>query len=222
MATVGSKNQPIIVTTDTFNPVTDINNGVNWSATFANVRNVASATARNALSGADLWQGLSVYQVDTGEFYTYNGTAWQLGGGLGVAPRIELTRTATQTSTTATATTQTGWTQTAIRGGFTEASGVVTIPRTGKYNIFLQVNWAANATGHRALSIVSGGSPILRASGMTVTTSSTETNLQVTGLSIPLASGATLTPQALQTSGGALNTTGATVPMKFIVEWASE
>ena len=220
MATVGSKNQPLVATGDAFNPVTDINNATNWVATYAMARSVADATARNALSGANVWAGMTVYQIDTGEYYTYTGSAWYMAR-MGTPPRIELTRTATQTSTTATQTTQTGWTETAKRGSFSQASGVITVPRTGNYNIYAQVHFAGNATGVRMATVLSGATPILRTATLAAP-ATVETSLQCVGTSIPLTSGSTLTLQARQDSTAALNTTGATVPMKFIVEWAGE
>lgn len=222
MTTYGAKNQPLVATTDPFSPPTDINASTNWSATFAMVRSVANAAARNALAGANLWAGLTVHQADTNEYYSYSGSAWLLDAGVGTPPRIEMTRTSTQTSATATATTQTGWTVTANRGGFTEASGVVTVPRAGKYNIFTQCSWASNSTGVRQATILIGGTAAYRTSTMAISTSSTETNLQVVAHQVPVAGSGTIALSALQASGGALNTTGATVPMKLIIEWAGE
>lgn len=222
MPTYGSKNQPLIATTDTFNPATDVNTATNWNANFAMVKSVANAAARTALSGADLWAGLTVHQADTNEYYSYNGSAWLLNAGMGTPPRIELTRTATQTSSSATATTQTGWTVTANRGGFVEASGVVTVPRAGKYNIFAQCSWASNSTGVRQATILIGGTATYRSSTMAISTSSTETNLQVVANQVPIAGSGTVALSALQASTTTLNTTGATVPMKLIIEWAGE
>lgn len=221
MPTYGSKNQPLVATTDTFNPPADINSATNWGATFANLRTVADTTAMNALTGADRWTGLTVYKLDSNEFYTYNGSAWVLHT-IGAFPRIELTRTSTQTSNSNSSTVQTGWTVTSNRGGFSHSSGVITIPRTGLYNVYGQVNWEFNATGARILNLVSGGSVIARVSTMAATASSTISSLQVVSQSTSLASGATLSLSAIQVSGGALNTSGAVVPMKFIVEWAGE
>jgi hypothetical protein len=221
MATVGSKNQPLVAAGDVFNPVTDINNSTNWSAGFAMALSVANATARNALTGANVWAGLIVYQQDTGEYYTYSGSGWYMAR-MGTPPRIELTRTATQTSTSANQTTQTGWTVTASRGGLTHSTGVVTIPRTGNYNVYALCHWAANTTGVRMLTLLSGSTALLRTSTMTISTASVETSLELVGTSVALSSGNTISIQARQDSGGTLNTTGATVPMKFIVEWAGE
>lgn len=220
MPTYGSKNQPLIATTDTFNPATDINTATNWGATFANLRVVASAAVRNALAGSDLWDGLTVWQQDTDEFYTYNGSAWLLNAGVGTPPRIELTKTGTQTSNNGTNTTQTGWTVTSNRGGFTEASGVITIPRTGKYNIFGQIAFAANSTGYRALTILVNGNITFRQSGANA--ASIDTAMAINANSVQLTAGQTVALSTIQGSGGSLNTTGATVPQKFIVEWAGE
>jgi hypothetical protein len=222
MPTSGAKNQPLVSTTDTFNPPADINTATNWAADFANVRTVADTTALNALTGADRWTGLTAYKVDSVEFYTYDGSDWILNPGMGKPPRVDLTRTATQSSGSGTLTTQTGWTVTSNRGGFSESSGVITVPRTGFYDIFAQVNWAANATGSRALSILSGGSSIGAVTTMANTASGSLTSLQIQRRSVLLSAAATVAIQARQVSGGSLNTTGTDTPMKFTMVWAGE
>jgi hypothetical protein len=222
MPTYGSKNQPLVATTDTFNTPADINSATNWSAGFANLRTVADTSALNALTGADRWTGLTAYKLDSSEFYTYDGSAWMLNAGMGKPPRIDLTKTGTQSSGSNNLTTQTGWTVTANRGGFTEASGVITVPRTGSYDIFGQVNWAANATGSRTAVILWNGTSIAAVSTMANTASSALTNLQVERRSVQLASGATLALAARQVSGSSLNTSGADPAMKFTVVWAGE
>jgi hypothetical protein len=219
MPTLGDKNQPLVATTDTFNPPADINSSTNWSATFANVRTVANTTALNALTGADRWAGLTVYKLDSNEFYTYSGSAWLLNA-IGQKPRIDLTRTTTQSNANNTQVVQTGWTVTANRGGFTEIAGVITIPRTGFYNIYGQASWATNATGTRVLSIEVGGTAVYRNSAPA--SSALAPSVQVSASAVPLTQGNQVRLAAWQNSGGATNTTGSPIPMKFIIEWAGE
>jgi hypothetical protein len=72
MPTTSTKGKPVLAGTDAFNPQVHINNAVDWAETFANVRNVADSTAMNALSGNDVWVGLSVFHLGG----SYPGSVW--------------------------------------------------------------------------------------------------------------------------------------------------
>lgn len=222
MATVGSKNQPIVQTSDTFNPVNDINTLANWVATnYANFKVLTGSTLRTSLTGADLFAGLMVWEQSTGQFWQYDGSNWVLQG-IGTTPRIELTNTTGATSyfTNNTTTTLATWTTTQSRGGFSVASGVVTVPVAGRYNIHLQMGFGSQttATGTRIVRVATSAGPVLWNSTAPVNSQGAYMMLTATGVS--LAAGVTLSPAGFQTSGGALDWIAtASAPSKFIVEY---
>jgi len=222
MATVGAKNQPIVQTTDTFNPVNDINTLSNWIATnYANFKVLTGATTKSSLTGADLFVGLVVWEQSTGQFWQYNGSAWSLLG-LGSSPRLDLTSTSTQAAffTSGTSRTLSTWTTTANRGGFTVASGVVTVPYTGLYDIYLSLTYSAQATatGSRIARVVTSSGATHQVISPAVNSSSASLTLSINGLA--LTAGETLTPTGYQSAGVALDwTSSAANPGKFIVTY---
>lgn len=222
MATVGAKNQPIVQTTDVFNPVNDINTLSNWVATnYASTKILTGATLHTAITGNDLFAGLLAYETSTGQYWRYDGTSWYLEG-IGLNPRIELTNTTggTGTFTTAANTTLGTWTTTASRGGFTVASGVITVPYTGRYNIWLTFGFGSQATasGTRIIRLVTSAGPIYWNSTAPVNAQGAYMMLSANGVS--LTAGTTLTPTAFHNAGVALDwVANASSPSKFIVEY---
>lgn len=222
MPTTGAKNQPIVQTTDTFNPVADINTLSNWVANnYASAKILTSPTTKSSITGADLFVGLTVYEQVNDLFWYYNGTAWVLLPVAGT-PRIDLTRTSNTTSffTNNSNVTLNTWTTTANRGGFTVASGVVTVPYTGRYNIFYTMAFGSQATasGTRIIRVATSGGPVYWNSTAPVNSQGSYMMLTATG--IQLSAGDTLTPTAFQTSGVALDWfASATSPSKFVVEY---
>jgi hypothetical protein len=81
----------------------------------------------------------------------------------GQMPRLSLALGSAFTITSGSTTTVTGWTVTENRGSFTQASGVVTVPLTGRYNItFALVHAAINTTGGRGNVLIHSAGPTLR------------------------------------------------------------
>lgn len=235
MPTTGNKGKPVLAGSDSFAPYTHINNAVDWAETFASVRNVADSTAMNALSGtANVWVGLVVYHTSG----TYAGTFWlctavagspQTGTwvnlGVGLAPRIDLTRTTNATGffTSGTTGTVSGWTTVQNRGGFTESTGTVTVPLTGRYNITGNFAFGSQATaiGYRMHQLVFGGSStfILRTIQTGVNGIAHYGGYTATG--IKLTAGDTVALAGLQNSGVALDLTAATAsfPARLTIEY---
>jgi hypothetical protein len=222
MATVGAKNQPIVQTTDTFNPVSDINTLANWVANnYASFKILTSTTVHGSLTGADLFAGLVVWEQSTGQFWQYDGSAWALLG-LGTVPRIELTNTSGSAGffVNNTTTTLSTWTTTMNRGGFTVASGVVTVPVTGRYNIYYQMGFGsqASASGTRIIRISTSASVVMWNSTAPVNSQGSYMTLSATG--VQLTASTTLTPAAFQTSGSTLDWVAtASAPSKFVIEY---
>jgi hypothetical protein len=222
MATVGTKNQPLVSTTDLFQPNVDINTLANWVATnYASVKILTGATLHTAVTGLDLFNGLVVYETSTGQFWRYDGTTWNLET-VGSNPRIELTNT---TGTVGLLTNNTNvtlptWTTTASRGSFSVASGVVTVPYTGRYNIWLSaiISGQTTASGTRLARVLLSTGAAYSTSAAPVNSQGSYMNLAVTGLQLTAAT--TITPQLFQTSGVALDwVAAATAPSKFIIEY---
>ena len=147
MPTTSTKGKPVLAGTDAFAPFTHINSAVNWAETFASVRNVTDSTAMNALSGNDVWVGLTVYHTSgtyAGTYWTCTATSgspatgtWKLQS-IGAAPRAELVKTSAQTfSASGTNYDVTNWTSVETRGiTVNTTTGVITIVVPGSYNIF--------------------------------------------------------------------------------------
>jgi hypothetical protein len=222
MATVGAKNQPIVQTTDTFNPVGDINVLSNWVANnYANFKVLTGATTKSSLTGADLFVGLVVWEQSSGQFWQYNGSAWSLLG-IGTTPRIELTSTATQSAyfTSGSSRNLINWTTTENRGGFSVASGVVTIPFTGRYDVYGGFAYAAQATatGSRIFRVITGTGVTYQNVTAPVNTTTASGSISINGL--VLTAGDTLVLQGFQTSGVASDwISSSTNPSKFIIEY---
>lgn len=230
MPTTSTKGKPVLAGTDAFAPYTHINNAVNWAETFASVRNVADSTAMNALSGNDVWVGLTVYHTSgtyAGNYWVCTATSgspatgtWKLLN-IGTVPRLELTRITTGTNffTSSSTANITGYTQTENRGGFTEASGVVTVPVAGRYNIFGQFAYSASATGYRSYTLVCSGSQTQSFRNIWQAQSGSGLGT-IAANGIKLAAGDTIVMQGLQNSGAALDlqyTTG--FPTKLVIEY---
>jgi hypothetical protein len=220
MATVGSKNQPIVQTTDTFNPVSDINTLSNWVANnYASVKVLTGATLHTAITGADLFAGLLAYETSTGQYWRYDGSAWNIEA-FGTPPRAHLTKTTTQSiATGGTGTVVTTWTATMARGMTANASaGTITIPYTGRYNVYAQVLFAAAATGYRAVTVLQNGSAMAR-NEYTPASSANTAFVPVTITGYVYTAGDVLSLNALQTSGGAINVIATST---FIVEYVGQ
>ena len=225
MATTGAKNQPLVATTDTFNPVADINTLSNWVANnYASAKILTGSTLHTALTGADLFPELRVFETSTGQVWRYTGSAWVLEP-LGTPPRIELTITATSTGyfTSGTSRIISGWTTTQNRGGFTESAGVVTVPVAGRYNVFGQFQYGVQATaaGARVWQINLGSGAIYRNSAPAVNANTAYGTVAVTGLSV--AAGETFALWGLHTAGVALDLAATTqIPTKLIIEYVGQ
>jgi hypothetical protein len=222
MPTVGAKNQPIVQTTDSFNPVNDINTLSNWVANnYASVKILTGSTIRTSLTGADLFAGLMVWEQSTGQFWLYDGSAWVLQP-TGTPPRIDLTNTAGSGGffLNNTNTTLSSWTTVQSRGGFSVSGGVVTVPVAGRYNIFFTMAFSAQATatGTRIIRVATSAGPVYWNSTAPVNNQGSYMMLAINGLS--LAANATLTPTAFHTAGATLDWfASAASPSRFTVEY---
>ena len=119
--------------------------------------------------------------------------------------RLYLTKNGTQSIATASNTTVTTWTSVENTGGFSESSGVVTVTNAGIYNITFALTFGGNATGQRVASLVFSGGRTFRVPVPAHATASNVATTIVSLNSIAVSAGETITLQAFQNSGGALN-----------------
>lgn len=219
MATVGSKNQPLVSTTDAFNPPNDINTLANWVATnYANFKVLTGATTHASLTGADVFQGLLVYEASTGQFWRYDG-GWFIEP-LGTPPRAVMTKTTTQSiATGGSGAVVTGWTLGTARAFTTNAtSGTITIPYSGRYNVFAQIVFAGSgaSTTYCMTQLLVNGSASVRSH---VPGISASVFVPIAAVGQYYSAGDVLSINALQTSGSAQNVTATST---FIVEYVGQ
>lgn len=223
MATVGAKNQPLVQTTDTFNPVSDINTLANWVANnYASFKILSGATVHTSLTGADLFAGLVVWEQSTSQFWQYSGTAWKLlpfGAGNPTAIGVQ-TSTISVPDSTYTGVT---YTTTTLTGGVTHSAGVFTVPVAGLYQVTAQLNWATGATGtFREVDIDRSQN-----SGSTWSTlglqrsynSAATTAYEVATVTLDCNAGDQIRVRAYQNSGSTITVSGATVPIRTTINF---
>lgn len=81
----GSQNQPQFDGTKASNLAADLNAVSNYAAKVGN-RKTGTASARAALTGADVWDGLEFYETDSGDCYVYDATTTSWGSQFAVGP----------------------------------------------------------------------------------------------------------------------------------------
>lgn len=119
--------------------------------------------------------------------------------------RFFLTKNGTLSVANATNVDVSGWTTVDNIGGFSVSGGVITVTNSGIYNITVAVSFEANNAGARAVGLAFSSGRTAR-----VTNPANTANVQVSTVivslnAIPLVAGETITIQARQTSGGAIN-----------------
>lgn len=119
--------------------------------------------------------------------------------------RYHLTKNGPLSTTSGTVTEVTGWTSVENFGGFSLSGGVITVANAGIYNITFALAFGGNVTGTRSAHVILGSGRTYRVTNPAHPTGSAVTTAIVSLGSINLAAGETITLQALQNSGGALN-----------------
>ena len=196
--------------------------GLEYDTATPDIRAVMGQLGHRSASSFD---GLTIYPASgtmTGTIKIYGyAKSSVFDPALSLTPRIELSRTTDFSVAHATYTQVTGWTQSVVRGGFSESGGTVTVPLTGRYAITFFGSWATNTTGSRVVGVAvnSDTSPTYPLS--TVQAATIFTAQTATAYGIRLNSGDTLKPYVYQNSGGSLafNATGFNGGHKFIVEY---
>ena len=175
----------------------------------AGVAFVADAAARAALvTSGFAYQDLLVLQSNTGVLYRYNASAWVVFEAAANSQR----RNAVQSiATGATSQVVLSW-DTAVlplTAAFTLSAGVFTCVTAGVFEVTATADFAANATGNRAIYIRKNTTPIAPGGQNSVTGQAASIDASLTlYTTVSLAVSDTLDVAVGQASGGALNATG--------------
>lgn len=223
MATVGAKNQPLVQTTDNFNPVADINTLANWVATnYANFKVLSGANTHTGVTGADLFAGLVVWETSTSQFWQYTGLAWKLlpfGGG---NPTAIATQSGTISCTTGTYTLVT-FNSVTLQGGIAHSAGIFTLPNAGNYTIAVTCGWETGAAStYREVDIdrsQNSGSTWSTLGLQRTFNSASATTYQSATVTLDCNSSDQIRIRVVQNSGSTLNASGATVPIRLTITY---
>lgn len=102
-------------------------------------------------------EGMLTYLTDVNQFQAnIDGTSSGWYPVAGQMPAFKGVQTGTISTTNGNKTTLTFSSISQNRGGFTEASGIVTVPYTGWYSVVGQINWASAVAATRELIIATG------------------------------------------------------------------
>jgi hypothetical protein len=183
------------------------------------IQTYASASARNTAIPSPT-EGMLTYLDDINQFQgSHGGSVWYPIGG--VMPFVHYNHTATQSIANNTETTISSWVlvtskgMTAVGDYFTQASGTITVVKSGFYLIQGAANFSTNATGIRSLGITAGGASFGRtvAPAYTITGQTLVQNV----LQLDLVAGDTINLQVAQSSGGALTlTTNTRIKISYL------
>lgn len=177
--------------------VADLQAAADFADVFANIR-VGDAADRAALVSGELRAGMLFSETDTGLVWEYDGTDWDVLTNLSAS----YTSTASQSIATGGSNkdiTFTGATPD-VGSGMSATGGVITVGVAGRYLIYGQCTWSANATGSRFLLLSAGSSgqrSILPGNAVPVS--------NVIAMQVVLAASDTVKLQAFQNSGAGVN-----------------
>jgi hypothetical protein len=167
---------------------------VNTNLMDQSVMRFASAAARDAAIPSPS-EGMMAYLDDQNWLMLYTGSAWTITGG----DKPYFVASFSGTLASGTELTVSGTTN-VNRGGFTNASGVITVPVAGIYSVSVWQTFSVNATGSRGAWIKSGSGIVsnvmLPSAGALLSTS-----LSVSTSALNIAAGATIYSTHYQNSG---------------------
>jgi hypothetical protein len=170
-----------------------------------------------------LYEGDTCYvKEDTvDQSYIWDGSKWLLAFGKAATFIGKQTGTISASSTTAKITITYSEKTSQPTTGFTESSGIITVPYTGWYNIVAQVNWASQAASTKDVIIAAGpsASPVEVLMNRIQNTGTTAMYTNVGGM-VKLNAGEVVRVQAatsVSTSG--LNITGSVIPCSTVITY---
>jgi hypothetical protein len=133
---------------------------------------------------------------------------------IGATPRFEAVKTTAQSFGNGSSVTVTYTTIDENVGGFTQSSGVVTLPLTGRYSLSAYIGWANSSSGRRVVRFLKNGTGIWSAR-QPADTQGGGTPQALSVNSYRFNSGDTVEFEGVQGSGGTMSVDDA----KFIVEY---
>jgi len=161
----------------------------------------ASATARDAAITSPT-EGMVCYLDDVNQIFFYTGSAWMRTAGeipffYGYTNTMSVTNNSETTSIVGTVTNRTG---------FSNSSGVITVPHTGIYSITALSTYPPSATGIRHTSIGANGGIIADVNLSAASASVTQHSVSIIYY---LTAGSTVSMRVYQNSGGTQTVTTA-------------
>ena len=162
--------------------------------------------------------GMVAYLEDSNQFTGYVDSDWYPIAGQ--MPVFQGIRNNTLSTTSGTKTTLTFTSIDYNRGGFTESSGIVTVPLTGWYSITAQINWSSGPAGNREIILSRGVSSVFTELFMN-RFASTVSQTMFTNLAgkMYLDSGDEVRVQGTQFSGGVLTLNGSVIPASLTINY---
>lgn len=190
---------------------------INTNLMKQSVMTFADAAARNTALPTPT-EGMICYLNDVNQYQmNLSGTSGSWNIIAGQMPRLQLNLGSAFSITTGSTTTVTGWTVTENRGSFTQASGVVTVPLTGRYNItYALVHTANNTTGGRGNVLIHSAGPTLRNTLPAPQSAAHSQTVYNTITGYKMTASDTLTLQGYQNSG---STNTVSTDSFFIIEF---
>ena len=181
------------------------------------VMTFADAAARNTALPTPT-EGMVCYLNDVNQYQmNLSGTSGSWNIIAGQMPRLSLALGSAFTITTGSTTTVTGWTVAENRGSFTQASGVITVPLSGRYNItFVLIHAANNTTGGRGSVVTFSAGPALRHTLPAPQSAAHSQTVYNTISGYKMTAGDTITLQGYQNSG---STNTVSTDSFFIIEF---
>jgi hypothetical protein len=178
---------------------------------------------RDAMLSSDIFEGDTCYVSDNtvDQSYLWDGSAWLLAFGKAATFIGKQTGTISASSTLAKITITYSEKTSQPTTGFTEASGIITVPYTGWYNIVAQVNWASQPAATKDIIIAAGpsASPVELFMNRISHAGAVAMYTNVGGM-VKLNAGEVVRVQAatsVSTSG--LNITGAVIPCSTVITY---
>jgi hypothetical protein len=183
----------------------------------------ATISERDAMPSADIYEGDTCYVTDSAvdQSYLWDGANWLLAFGKAASFIGKQTGNITASSTLAKITITYSEKTSQPTTGFTEASGIITVPYTGWYNIVAQVNWASQTAATKDIIIAAGpsASPVELFMNRISHAGTVAMYTNVGGM-VKLNAGEVVRVQAATSvSTAGLNITGAVIPCSTVITY---
>lgn len=174
---------------------------------------VRTTAERNALIP---YAGLMVFNMQTIQFESYNGTTWMDGAATGPVPHLVRNRSVDAGLPPAAWTTLSLDQSDQADARFSYSAGVITVPQAGVYSISAGIGWAGTSGGRRGVRVIHNGTNVRQNMAYLAGGSSIQIN---TALTRRLASGDTIRIEGYQESDASLNYLGGVASTSCAITW---